>query len=68
MPQMNGYELMERVRNHPPERSGATPAIALTAFARAEDRARSLLAGFQMHFAKPVEIGGLLASTISLSG
>ena len=68
MPRMNGYELMARVRSLPPERGGATPAIALTAFARSEDRARSLLAGFQMHLAKPVEIGELLAGIVSLSG
>jgi CheY-like chemotaxis protein len=50
----------------PPEHGGATPAIALTAFARPEDRSRSLRAGFQLHLPKPVEIGELLASIVNL--
>jgi CheY-like chemotaxis protein len=44
------------------------PAIALTAFARIEDRVRALAAGFQMHVAKPVEPGELLTIVASLSG
>jgi len=46
----------------PGDKGGATPAIALTAFARSEDRTRSLLAGFQMHLSKPVEAEELVAS------
>jgi CheY-like chemotaxis protein len=45
-----------------------TPAIALTAYVRAEDRQRSLLAGYQAHLAKPVESGELWALVASLAG
>ncbi|MGC3972366.1 MAG: hypothetical protein QM775_34995 [Pirellulales bacterium] len=45
-----------------------TPAVALTAYARAEDRRKVLLAGFQAHIAKPVESGELLAVVASLTG
>jgi CheY-like chemotaxis protein len=44
------------------------PAIALTAFARSEDRTRALVAGYQMHVAKPVEPTELIASVASLAG
>jgi CheY-like chemotaxis protein len=47
-----------------PEQGGGIPAIALTAYARAEDRARVLAAGFQRHVAKPVE-PSLLATTVA---
>ena len=67
MPDMSGHDLMAKVRQLPPDRGGAIPAIALTAFARPEDRARSLLAGFQLHLSKPVEISELLASIVSLT-
>jgi len=45
-----------------------TPAVALTAFARPEDRVRSIQAGYQMHLAKPVEPTELLAVIASLAG
>jgi PAS domain S-box-containing protein len=67
MPGEDGYELIRRVRQLPPERGGRTPAAALTAFARAEDRRRALLAGFQMHVAKPVDIQELAAVVASLA-
>jgi PAS domain S-box-containing protein len=52
MPEMDGYELMERLR----ARAGArVPAVALTAYARPEDRARALAAGYQAHLSKPVD-------------
>jgi CheY-like chemotaxis protein len=60
MPVEDGYALIRQVRALPEERGGNVPAIALTAFARAEDRRRALLAGFQMHLAKPVEPSELL--------
>ena len=66
MPGMSGYEMMAQVRSLPPDRGGATPGIALTAFARPEDRNRSLLAGYQLHLSKPVEISELLSSIASL--
>ena len=59
LPDMDGYELIRRVRSED-HRFSAMPAIALTAYARAEDRARALRAGYQAHLAKPVEPGELL--------
>ncbi|HEV2845121.1 MAG TPA: response regulator, partial [Thermoanaerobaculia bacterium] len=66
MPGEDGYELIRRVRGLPAERGGRTPAAALTAFARGEDRRRALLAGFQMHIAKPVEVKELAAVVANL--
>jgi signal transduction histidine kinase len=62
MPGTDGYEFMRGIRT----RGIKTPAIALTAFARAEDRIRSLQAGFQSHLPKPVEPAELLALVIRL--
>jgi PAS domain S-box-containing protein len=67
MPGEDGYELIRRVRELPPERGGRTPSAALTAFARGEDRRRALRAGFQMHLAKPVEIQELATVVASLA-
>ncbi len=55
MPHTDGYALIRQIRTLPPEFGGRTPAIALTAFAREEDRRRALVAGFQLHLAKPVD-------------
>lgn len=65
MPNVDGYELMRRIR-----RSGKKqlPAVALTALTRIEDRVKALAAGFQMHVAKPVEPAELLAVVLSLAG
>jgi CheY-like chemotaxis protein len=60
MPVENGYELIRAVRSLPEGAGGRVPAIALTAFARGEDRHRALSAGFQRHLAKPVDQGELL--------
>jgi signal transduction histidine kinase len=68
MPGEDGYSLIRRVRELPPERGGKTPAVALTAFARSEDRRRALSAGFQMHLAKPVEINELATVVVNLVG
>jgi CheY-like chemotaxis protein len=65
MPDMDGYELMHEVRKFG-ERLGRLPAIAVTAYARAEDRQRSLLAGYQMHIAKPIDARELIAAIASL--
>ena len=54
MPEQDGFELISMVRAMGPERGGNIPAIALTAYARSEDRARVLAAGFQHHVPKPV--------------
>lgn len=55
MPGMDGFELMQRVRRLALPGGARLPAVALTAFARAEDRERALAAGFDEHIAKPVE-------------
>ena len=55
MPGADGYELIQRVRAHADERVSRIRAIALTAYARTEDRKRALRAGFQMHVPKPVD-------------
>jgi signal transduction histidine kinase len=55
MPGEDGFVLIERVRALAPHEGGRVPAIALTAYARVEDRVRVLGAGFQMHLPKPVE-------------
>ncbi len=67
LPGEDGYSLIRRVRALPAERGGRTPALALTAFARGEDRRRALLAGFQMHLSKPVEISELAAVVANLA-
>lgn len=67
MPVMNGYDLIKAIRELPTDKGGETPAIALTAFARSEDRTRSIRAGFQLHLSKPVEAAELLASVASLA-
>ncbi len=61
MPDRDGYDLMQLVRSLPPENGGETPAVALTAFARSEDRTRAMQAGFDVHVAKPVESNELCA-------
>jgi len=68
MPGEDGYDLIRKVRALPPESCGRIPAVALTAFARSEDRQRALLAGYQLHVAKPVEPSELLTVCASLVG
>lgn len=60
MPEMTGFELLERVRALPANQGGNIRAIALTAFAREADQRRSIDAGFLMHFRKPVEFSALV--------
>jgi PAS domain S-box-containing protein len=55
MPGEDGYSLIKRVRSLGLTAGGDIPAIALTAYARLEDRVKAIAAGFQMHVAKPVE-------------
>ena len=61
MPGIDGYQFVRAVRALPEAEGGKTPAIALTAFARSEDRQRVMLSGFDMHVAKPVQPAELLA-------
>jgi len=67
MPITDGYEFMRSVRSLAEDEGGRTPAIALTAFARSEDRMRAMLAGFQVHVAKPIEPQELAVTVQSLS-
>jgi PAS domain S-box-containing protein len=67
MPDMDGYELIRQIRSgESPSSKDRLAAIAVTAYARAEDRQRSLLAGYQMHLAKPIEARELIAGIASL--
>jgi CheY-like chemotaxis protein/anti-sigma regulatory factor (Ser/Thr protein kinase) len=68
MPEQDGYELIRRIRELPAELGGDVQAVALTAYARAEDRLRVLRSGYQMHVAKPVEMAELIAVVASLAG
>lgn len=67
MPNRDGYDLIRHVRSHGFSFS-ALPAIALTAFARSDDRTRALVAGFQIHVAKPVDPSELTAAIATLVG
>ena len=67
MPGRDGYDLIRDVRALPAPRR-RLPALALTAFARSEDRTRAMLAGYQVHLAKPVEPSELIATVASLAG
>jgi signal transduction histidine kinase/ActR/RegA family two-component response regulator len=66
MPGEDGYALIRQVRALPPERGGRTPAAALTAYARDEDKGRALAAGYQLHIAKPFDPKELLAAVSDL--
>lgn len=67
MPEQDGYEMIQRLRTLPAEQGGRIPAIALTAYARLEDRMHALRAGYQMHVPKPVELAELVAVAASLA-
>lgn len=67
MPEMDGYSLIEKIRTMSPEKGGHVPAVALTAFAGSEDRRQSMMAGFDIHVAKPVEPGELVAVIVRLA-
>jgi CheY-like chemotaxis protein len=67
MPVEDGYSLIRKLRQLPPDHGGQIPAIALTAYARDEDRIRALTAGFQMHLTKPVEPRQLIEAIAHLT-
>jgi len=67
MPDQDGYELIAQVRSRGPERGRDLPAIALTAYARDEDRMRALEAGFQTHVSKPVDPAELITVLANLT-
>src|SRR6266851_4014763 len=68
MPGIDGYSLIRQVRALDPEQGGKTPAVALSAYSRPEDRVRSLMAGFNLHVSKPVEPSELTTIVASLAG
>jgi CheY-like chemotaxis protein len=68
MPEKDGYDLIRAVRALPQATHARVPAAALTAFARSQDRTRSLLAGFQAHITKPVDPAELVAVVAALTG
>lgn len=65
MPEVDGYQLLRSLRANSEARF---PAIALTAFARSEDRTRALLTGYVAHLAKPIEPAELIATVAAVSG
>ncbi|WP_437640514.1 hybrid sensor histidine kinase/response regulator [Sorangium sp. So ce854] len=67
MPERDGYWFMREVRKLGPERGGGTPAVALTAFARIEDRERAYAAGFQEHITKPVDLAAVVNAVARLA-
>ena len=68
MPHEDGYALMRRVRALPADQGGQIPALALTAYAQAEDAERAFEAGFQRHVAKPVDPLALVDLVLGLVG
>jgi CheY-like chemotaxis protein len=68
MPDIDGFALMQEIRRLPQHEGGRTPAIALTAYSRAEDATRAIAAGFQLHTTKPVNPAVLLSSVAALAG
>jgi len=67
MPGMDGYTLIQRIRSSADPRVARVPAIALTAFARPEDRTRALRAGYQAHLVKPMDPAELIATLASFA-
>jgi signal transduction histidine kinase len=67
MPEVDGYMLIQNIRNLPSSEGGRTPAIALTAYSRPEDALRAVAAGYQFHASKPVNGPVLLSSVAALA-
>jgi len=67
MPDEDGYSLMHRIRGLGAAHGADTPALALTAFAGADNRKRALAAGFQLHLVKPVDMVELVDALVELS-
>jgi PAS domain S-box-containing protein len=68
MADTDGYSLIRQVREHEDAQGEHIPAIALTAYARAQDRLRAIAAGYNTHVAKPVEIRELVSVVKCLTG
>lgn len=67
MPEMDGYELIRRVRSRPAENGGQVSAIALTAYAKEDDQRRALLNGYQRHMSKPLDAEHLVQVVMALA-
>jgi len=68
MPDADGYDLMRQVRRRETGKERKLPAVALTAYARVQDRMRAILAGYNTHICKPVEANELVTVVASLAG
>jgi CheY-like chemotaxis protein len=68
MPDMDGYDFVRQLRSRSAVQGGHIPALALSAFARNEDRDLALRAGYQAHIAKPVDPGDLVKAITTLTG
>ena len=68
MPLEDGYSLIKKLRNLKSKHAREIPALALTAYATKEDRARTLSSGFQMHVAKPIDPENLIRSIAKAMG
>ena len=66
MPRIDGFELIARIRRTPHGSASQLPAVALTAYARSEDKARALRAGYQTHMSKPINPAELVACVLAL--
>ncbi|MGF1570784.1 MAG: PAS domain-containing protein [Nodosilinea sp.] len=66
MPDVDGYQLMQRVRALPADQGGCIPAIALTAYAGETDQQQALEAGFQRHIAKPLDASQLIQAVVAM--
>jgi signal transduction histidine kinase len=67
MPGQDGYDLIRLVRDLAPHDGGRTPAVALTAYVRAEDADAALTAGYQRHIRKPVIVSELIGAVAALA-
>ena len=67
LPGMDGFELIQQLRNSDGPAGRTIPAAALTAYARSEDRAKALKSGFEMHLAKPIDPAELIAAVKALA-
>jgi signal transduction histidine kinase/ActR/RegA family two-component response regulator len=67
LPDEDGYALIRRLRSKEADRGGFLPAVAMTGFVRAEDRARVLAAGFQVHVPKPIDVTELTAAIAAVA-
>jgi CheY-like chemotaxis protein len=65
LPGMDGYDVLRQVRARQGKYGGLVPAVAVTAYARQDDRAKSLAAGFNAHIAKPIDPATFVSALIA---